>query len=80
MPETTVTCPDCGRTGNVTQELVQPAMGVTMLLMTGLDPDGCDGCRETLDSHGYAVADAKEVRPGEWALTPHTPPGVPEQT
>jgi hypothetical protein len=72
MPETTLTCPDCGKTGTVTQELVQPAMGVTMLMMTGLDPDGCEKCKELLTSRGYAVVDTKEVRPGEWALAPRT--------
>ena len=50
MPEQTLTCPTCGKTGTVTEKLVQPAMGVGMMLMTGLDPDNCDDCCETLNS------------------------------
>jgi hypothetical protein len=46
-------------------------MGVGMMLMTGLDPDNCDDCCETLNSHGFAVVNARQVSPGAWALTPH---------
>jgi hypothetical protein len=69
VPETALTCPACGKTGNVTREVTQPATGAVVLLMTGLDPDGCDGCRETLNSHSYAVVDAKPADHGAWALT-----------
>ena len=71
MPEITLTCPTCGKTGTVTQKLTQLGTGTGVLLMTGLDPGDCEGGREALSSHGYAIVDAKPAGPGAWTLTPH---------
>ncbi|CCB73104.1 MULTISPECIES: hypothetical protein [Streptomycetaceae] len=54
MAEQTLTCPDCGKVGTVTHEWVKPGVA-SGTIMTGLDPDNCEGCRETLNKHGYAV-------------------------
>jgi len=68
MPETTLTCSACGKTGTVTQELLKPDSGAVILLMTGLDPGRCEGCRETLNRNGYAVTVAKPHGDGSWTL------------
>jgi len=70
VPETTLTCPACGKTGTVTKKLTGGRVNATMLLMEGLNPEGCDGCRETLNSRGYAVVNATPAGPGAWTLTP----------
>ncbi len=60
MPETTLTCPDCGKTGTVTKQAINLSIAApTVLLMTGLDPEICEGCRTVLNKNGYAVVDAR---------------------
>lgn len=78
MPETTLTCPACGRTGTVTRELRQSSPPhALILLMTCLDPGACEECRETLARHGYAVLFTKThgriLAPGLTALDPALP-------
>ena len=71
MPERRGKRKKSGKTGTVTQKLTQLGTGTGVLLMTGLDPGECEGCREALSSHGYAIVDAKPAGPGAWTLTPH---------
>ena len=54
MPADTLTCPTCGKTGTVTGDWVKPGVA-SGTIMTGLDPEHCDGCRETLNQNGYAI-------------------------
>ena len=54
MPADTLTCPTCGKTGTVAGNWVQPGVA-TGTTMTGLDPEHCEGCRETLEKNGYAI-------------------------
>jgi hypothetical protein len=49
----TLQCAVCGKTGTVTNEWVRPGVA-SGLIMTGLDPENCAGCHNTLRSHGYA--------------------------
>ena len=57
MAEQTLTCADCNKTGTVTQGWIKPGVA-SGTIMTGLDPENCDGCREALNKHGYAVVKA----------------------
>jgi hypothetical protein len=60
VPQTTLTCPDCGKTGAVTKQAINLSIiPFTVLLMTGLDPEVCEGCRMVLSKNGYTVADAQ---------------------
>jgi hypothetical protein len=60
VPETTLTCLDCGKTGTATKRAINLAITpFTVLLMTGLDPEICEGCRTVLNRNGYAVVDAR---------------------
>ena len=57
MPAGALTCPDCGKTGTDTRMAVQAVTGISIVVMTGLDPDGCEGCRTILNKAGYTVVD-----------------------
>lgn len=55
MSNAVMTCPKCGRMGSVRgQEIVGNAR---MVLHLGLEPDECDGCRETLENAGFAITE-----------------------
>lgn len=54
MSVTSATCPECGKTGTVTGEWERPGIA-SGTIMTGLDPDNCEGCVKTLNKHGFAV-------------------------
>ena len=54
MPGITVTCPVCGKTGTDAGTWNKPGVAAGTI-MTGLDPKNCEGCRKTLNKHGYAV-------------------------
>ena len=70
MSQTTLTCPDCGKTGTVTNQATNLSIiPFTVVLMPGLDPGGCEGCRRLLGKNGYAVADVQFHR-GRTTITP----------
>lgn len=54
MPLPEIICPDCNRVAIDSGTWVKPdkAAGV---LVEGLDPANCAGCREALAKRGYAV-------------------------
>ena len=54
MSTNTFICPTCGRTGTDTGDWVTPGIAAGKM-MTGLDPEHCEGCREVLNKNGYAV-------------------------
>jgi len=54
MPGITLTCPECGKTGSDAGDWVKPGVAAGPIL-TGLNTDDCEGCRETLRKHGYTV-------------------------
>ena len=53
MTVNTLTCPTCGKVGTVTHGWQRPGVA-SGTLMTGLDPQHCEGCWDILSSHGYA--------------------------
>ena len=46
-------CPVCGRTGQESGEWVRPGVAAGEL-MTGLDPQNCSGCWDTMTKNGIA--------------------------
>jgi hypothetical protein len=46
-------CPVCGRTGHQSGEWVRPGVAAGEL-MTGLDPQNCSGCWDTMAQNGIA--------------------------
>ncbi|GEM_PF-2772608 len=69
MAEQTLTCPECGKIGNVSTQAVAPGVAV-FDIMLGLDPFGCAGCRETLTNHRYVVVNIKPVGGGVAVVEP----------
>jgi hypothetical protein len=60
------TCPVCGRTGEITGSVVVP-MTASGNLMTGLDPENCVGCHDTMTTHGRAPR--RYAADGRWRHT-----------
>jgi hypothetical protein len=54
MSVNSATCPECGKTGTVTDGWVRPGVA-SGTIMTGLDPENCEGCKKTLNKHGFTV-------------------------
>lgn len=54
MPGKILTCPVCGKTGTETGAWDKPGVAAGTI-MTGLDPENCKGCVDTLNRNGYAV-------------------------
>lgn len=46
---------------------VQTVTGISLVIMTGLDPEGCEGCRTILNESGYTVVDV--TSPGDGTST-----------
>jgi hypothetical protein len=63
LPAGALTCPDCGKTGTDTLTTVQTVTGISFVIMTGLDPEGCEGCRTILNESGNTVVDV--TSPGD---------------
>ena len=54
MTVNTLTCLTCGKVATVTHHSERPGVA-SGPLMTGMNPEHCEACWDTLSSHGYAT-------------------------
>lgn len=67
--DSAVSCPECGRNGTLTGRLAQVGTGTGLIELSGLDLDGCDGCRNVARDRGFvAISKTPGPVPGTFTV------------